>query len=96
VSDDPQYSFLAESGFGQRTQQPFVQLSYNGTLPVQMPVEDAIALAHNLLAAAEAAIGDAYMITFLRDNIGLEMEQIAGLIHEFRQWRDKRDEEPAR
>lgn len=85
--------FWAENGYGHNTRQPFVALTYNGRKLAQMAPESAIELAHNLLACAEASIGDAFLIEFMRDRVGVEMEQIGGLLLEFRQWRDKRDDD---
>jgi hypothetical protein len=84
--------FWAESGYGHNTRKPFVALTYNGCKLAQMPPETATELAHNLLSCAEAALGDAFLVEFMRDRVGLEMEQIGGLLNEFREWRDKREE----
>jgi hypothetical protein len=84
--------FFAQSGFGHNTQRPFVALSYNGRKIAQMFPEDAIALAHNLLAVAEASLGDAFLIGFLHTRVGAADHEIAGIIAEFREWRDKREE----
>lgn len=84
--------FFAESGYGHNTRKPFVSLSYNGRKLAQMPPETAIELAHNLLAIAEASLGDAYLITFLRDRVGLDLREVAGMLFEFRAWREKREE----
>lgn len=85
--------FFAENGYGVNTDRAFVALSYNGRKIAQMRPEDATNLAHNLLACAEASLGDAFLISFMRDRIGIEMPQIAGLIQEFRVWRDQREEQ---
>lgn len=85
--------FFTSSGYGHRTKQPFVEFSYNGRKVAQMRPEDAINLAHDLLASAEASLGDAFLVEFMRDKIGLEMPQIGGLLLEFRQWRDARQED---
>lgn len=85
--------FFASSGYGVITQQPFVELTYNGRKIVQMPPEDSIALAHNLLACAEAAMTDAFLVTFMRETVGLEDAQLAGILSAFREFRDKRDEQ---
>jgi hypothetical protein len=85
--------FWAESGYGHNTRKPFVALTYNGRKLAQMPPETATELAHNLLACAEASLGDAFLVEFFRDKVGIEMEQIGGLLVEFRQWRDKREEQ---
>jgi hypothetical protein len=83
--------FWAENGYGHNTRKPFVALTYNGRKLAQMPPETAIELAHNLLAVAEASIGDAFLVEFMRDRVGIEMKEIAGLLVEFREWRDKRE-----
>lgn len=84
--------FFCTSGYGARTKKPFVTLSYNGRNIAQMRPEDATSLAHNLLATAEASLGDAFLIEFMREKVGVEMAQIGGLLMEFREWRDKREE----
>ena len=84
--------FWAETGYGHNTRKPFVALTYNGRKLAQMPPETAIDLAHNLLSIAEASMTDAFLIEFMRDRVGVEMAQIGGLLVEFRQWREKREE----
>jgi hypothetical protein len=91
--DQLESEFWAENGYGANTRKPFVALTYNGRKLAQMPPETATELAHNLLACAEASIGDAFLIEFMRDRVGVEMEQIGGLLLEFRQFRDKREEQ---
>lgn len=85
--------FYAQSGYGHNTRKPFVALTYNGRKLAQMPPETATDLAHNLLACAEASLGDAFLIEFMRDRVGLEEPQIGGLLLEFREFRDERDEQ---
>lgn len=88
--------FFCSSGYGARTHKPFVDMSYNGRKVAQMYPESAIALAHNLLACAEAALGDAFLIEFMNERVGLELGQVYGLLLEYRDWRDQREEqEPA-
>jgi hypothetical protein len=84
--------FFATNGYGVRTKQPFVNLSYNGRQIAQMRPEDATNLAHSLLACAEASLGDAFLISFFRDKVGIEMPQIGALLVEFREYRDRREE----
>lgn len=84
--------FWAETGYGHNTHKPFVSLSYNGRKLAQMPPETAIDLAHNLLAIADASLAEAFLIGFMRDQVGLEMEHVAGLLMEFREWREKRED----
>jgi len=84
--------FWAESGYGHNTQKPFVALTYNGRKLAQMPPETATNLAHNLLACAEASLGDAFLVEFMRDRVGLELPELGNILLEFRQWRDEREE----
>lgn len=84
--------FWAETGYGHNTRKPFVALTYNGRKLAQMPPETAIDLAHNLLAVAEASLGDAFLVGFMRDRVGLEMEQVGSLLLEFRSYRETREE----
>lgn len=85
--------FYASSGYGHNTEKPFVELTYNGRKLVQMPPETAVDLAHNLMACAEAALGDAFLIEFMHTRVGLPREHIGMVLLEFREWRDKREEQ---
>lgn len=90
--------FQVTSGFGHNTQQPFVAVTVgNKDFHAQMSPEEAIDLAHNLLACAEAALTDAFLIGFFRKVIGNDDQAVAGLLLEFRDWREKRggNHEPA-
>jgi hypothetical protein len=82
--------FSVESGYGASTRLPYVEVSV-GSEVVQMRVEDARALALNLLAAAEAALGDAFLIEFLQEKAGMSLQDAGGLLFEFRQWRRDHD-----
>jgi len=87
--------FYAVSGFGRETQQPFVQLSYNGRVLSQMSPEDAFRFAHNVAAVAEASLSDAFLFTFMLGKIGLDEREAAGMMMEFREWRIERAEKLA-
>jgi hypothetical protein len=81
--------FSVSTGFGHRTQQPYVQvLIAAADWMTQMSPADARSLAHNLLAAAEAAEGDAFLISFLRKRVGAEDEAVSGVLADFRKWRE--------
>jgi hypothetical protein len=84
---------FVQTGYGAATKQPFVTLTYNGRKIAQMPPENAVDFAHNVLACAEASLSDAFLVEFMRDRVGLEMAQVGGLLVEFREWRDKREEQ---
>jgi hypothetical protein len=93
TEDELSSEFYASSGYGHNTRKPFIDLSYNGRKLAQLSPESAIDLAHNLLSCAEASLGDAFLIEFMRERVGLEEPQIGGLLIEFREWREKREEE---
>jgi mitochondrial fission protein ELM1 len=85
--------FSVTSGYGANTQQPFVAITVGAKdFHTQMSPEQAIEIAHNLLHAAESSLTDAFLVTFLRDRVGSEMPQVVGLLNEFRQWREEREQ----
>lgn len=77
------------SGFGHNTQRPFVQiLIERADWMTQMSPAEARDLALNLLQAADGAESDGFLVTFLRERIGVEdMRTIASLLVEFREYR---------
>lgn len=83
---------MVTSGFGHNTQQPFVQmLIQRADWMTQMTPESARELAFNLLSAADGAESDGFLITFLRNTVGVEdMRAIATILTEFREYREKR------
>jgi len=90
VSKQKQVVFSVSTGFGHRTQQPYVQVLIEAAdFMTQMAPADARALAINLLQAAEAAEGDAFLISFLRRKVGANDEAVAGILQEFRNWRER-------
>lgn len=92
--DSPErIGFSVSSGYGRDSQKPFINITVGAKdFHTQMSPVEAIELAHNLLAAAEAAITDAFMIRFLRERVGVDMPQVAGLLNEFREFREELDE----
>ena len=90
VSKQKQVVFSVSTGFGHRTRQPYVQVLIEAAdFMTQMAPADARALAINLLQAAEAAEGDAFLISFLRRKVGANDEAVAGILQEFRNWRER-------
>lgn len=87
--------FQVTSGFGHNTQKPFVAVTVGSKdFHAQMSPEEAIDLAHNLLACAEAAVTDAFLIGFFRKVVGTDDQVVTGLLLEFRQWREQRGGKP--
>jgi hypothetical protein len=82
--------FTVTSGYGFNTRQPYVEIQQDN-FKVQMSPTDARALALSLLASAEAALGDAFLVEFGTQSIGLELNEAAGLLAQFREWRQGKD-----
>lgn len=87
-SGNVEHVFLVSSGFGANTQKPFIAVEFDGQILDQIPPEGARALAYNLIAAAEAAEQDAFLVSFMQSRVGLPLEQAAQVLGEFRQWRN--------
>lgn len=93
--------------YGHGSQQPIVELrlpkpSKKQPLAeqqrnlIQLSVDEARDLALNLLQAAESAIGDAFLVDFMTQKIGLDMPAVAHLLADFRQMRrDRQNDETA-
>jgi hypothetical protein len=93
TNDQGIVNFRVSSGFGHRTQAPFVQVLIEAAdFMTQMSPGDARALAMNLLNAADAAESDGFLISFMREKIGAADYQIAGVLEDFRKWREKAGE----
>lgn len=86
--DEPPVTFSVTSGFGHRKQAPFVQVLIEAAdFMTQMPPSKARELAHNLLAAAEAAETDAFIIGFFREKVQIDDPRIVAILTDFREWR---------
>lgn len=79
------------SSVGRDTGRPLVAMTVDGNEVLRMEVGKAREIAHMLLAAADAAVGDVFMLTFLTEKIGLELGQAVGVLREFRDWRTEKD-----
>lgn len=78
------------SGFGHNTQRPFVQMLIpRADWMTQMSPAEARDLALNLLQAADGAESDGFLVTFLRETVGVDdMRAAATLLVEFREYRE--------
>lgn len=81
-----------ESMVSGRTREPFVVLKWGGESGQLTPTE-ARAHARRVLEAAEAADSDAFLMDFLRDQVGADLQHQVAVLGEFRAWRAKRDPE---
>lgn len=77
------------SGFGVTTQQPFVSLAW-GDKVAQLSIDQAREVGLMLLATADAAIADAFLVGFLKRVADLSDEQAGALLGEFRDYRISR------
>jgi hypothetical protein len=76
------------SMFGYNTGQPAVSLKIDD-IETQMSPAKAREIALLLLGAAEAAIGDAFIFSFVTELIGADVSAAGGLLQEFRRWRNE-------
>lgn len=92
MDDDQPVVFHVTSNFGHRTQQPFVMMTVGEQeFTAQMSPEDARDLAHNLLACADAAESDGFLVGFLQETVGVkDMRAIATILVQFREYREAR------
>jgi hypothetical protein len=60
---------------------------------VQLTPDEARGLALNLLEAAEAALGDGFLLTFLEREAGMPVEQLMPLLRKFRGYRTQQSKE---
>lgn len=82
-------TFWVRSMFGFKTQQPIVVVTMPGGEMVQMEPDEARDLALNLLRCAEAAEGDAHLVTWAKDHGITADENIAAVLNDFRNYRDR-------
>ncbi len=78
------------TGFGHRTRVPFVTLTTSSPA-MQMTVDKAREVAWMISGAADASLSDAFLITFLTEVGGFDMEQIGKTIAAFRAFREKQE-----
>lgn len=81
-----------ESMVGRQDREPYVLLAWGDEKGRLTPTE-ARHHARRILEAAEAADQDAFMVSFLVDQVHLDMGQALRTLYEFREWRSKRDAE---
>lgn len=88
-------TFEVSSGFGYNTQAPYVQvLIKKADWMTQMSPATARELALNLMACADAAESDGFLVNFLRKTVGVEdMRAIATILMEFREYREQQEKE---
>lgn len=92
MSEEQPIIFHVTSNFGHRTQKPFVMVTVQEKeFTVNMSPKGARDLALNLLQAADASEGDAFLVTFLRKKVLANDRAIAAILQDFRDWRKQED-----
>lgn len=81
--------FSAEAIFGNETRRGIVRIGYGITFDLQMSPVEARKIAMSILEAADAAESDEFIITFLTQKVGVDIEGAASVLGEFRQLRDE-------
>lgn len=91
MSEQEHINFLVTSGYGWKHRQPFISVTVGAKdFHVQMSTDEARDLAMNLIQAAEAAEQDAFLFEWAQREVGVNDKQAAGLLSEFRKWREER------
>ena len=83
-------TFWVTSLYGYKSKEPRVNFAMSGGEMVQMSPEEARSLALNLLSCADAAESDGFVVEFLRDKVRIDERASAGILNDFREWREKR------
>lgn len=92
MTSEPKYVFFVESMVASRSGEPAVIVTVNGAdFTTNMSVAEARDMAFNLLGAAEAAEGDAFLVDFLKNQVGAEEQYAVAILMDFREWREKRN-----
>jgi len=80
-----------------RDRLPYVQMeaeSEGQKVKLQFTPDDAREQAMHILRTADAAESDHFVMTFLAENAHLNDAQLAGVLHEFRKYREAREFHP--
>lgn len=78
------------SAYGANTRVPYIELRLPERPPLQLEIDEARIVGQMILEACESAEGDAFLVEFLQEQIGVEMPGAANILAEFRQWRERR------
>lgn len=83
---------MVTSIYGYKTRAPMINIDISAfpkDHPLQLHVEEARDLAHNILAAAEAAEQDGFIFSFFKDQLGTTEKEAAAALLAYREHRDK-------
>lgn len=75
------------------TKEPMVNLTIGSRdVHIQLTIEESLSLARHIMSAANAAKMDAFVVSWLRDEINMPDGSFAAVLELFREWRKKRGE----
>ena len=83
--------FWSEAIYGALTGQPLVKLSFAGRSTI-IDSDSARQIAKEIIDTAHAADGDAFIVEFFRDVVGMDNAAAIGMLAKFRDWRIERSE----
>jgi len=86
-------AITSSSGYGYNTKQPFVNLLVGDRKPIQLSPDQARSVARQLTEAAEAAEQDAFLVSFFQKSVGMDERQVAGILMQFRAFRERPNDE---
>lgn len=87
-TNNQDHEITTSSGFGAKTEKPFVAIEMDGELWAQIPPESARSLAYGLLVSAEAAEQDAFLAGFVQQELGGEKAHVGAILAAYRKWRE--------
>ena len=91
--NEPDITFMLGAGYDAANKRPIVEFTIiqNGQAGerVRLPAEAAKALGINLLTVAEAGIHDGFLVSFLRDHVGVERDMIQTMLDAFASYRER-------
>lgn len=90
--EKPEQIWVA-SGYGGNTRKPFVSMTVRDLKPVQLSPEEARDLAGNLIACAEAADQDAFLVEWFQSEFDLPIERAAQILVRYRDARAAREDD---
>lgn len=86
-----QKELWVKSIYGWKASQPFVELHFEDVV-VQLEPDKAREVARMLCESAEAAEQDAFLFEWAVKDAGVSEGGAASLLHQFRKWREERNE----
>jgi hypothetical protein len=89
MADDKEHVLWSQSGVN-KAGEPFIQLLQDDQPICQFTPEQARSHARDLLECTEAAEQDAFMVSFMREKVGLDQKGAIAMLVDFRKWREER------